>query len=125
MNDENSVHHKDNTYRWGGIGTRGSSGDHYGDWDALINASNNANLCGFNDWRVPTIDELKTLVDDGRSDPSIDVHYFPNTLSASYWSSSPRAGYSRYAWIVHFNDGNDYYSSRSNDRRVRLVRSSQ
>ena len=122
VNDENSVHHKYNYYHWGGIGTRGSSGYHYGDWDVLVNAANNANLCGFNDWRVPTLEELKTIVDNGRSDPSIDVHYFPNTLSAGYWSSSPS---SYDAWTVYFDNGNDNHNYRYDLNRVRLVRSSQ
>ena len=86
VNNNNSVHYKYNKYQWG-------------EWDFLVNLTNRSNLCGFNDWRVPTLQELKTLVDDGRSDPSIDVHYFPNTVSSWFWSSSPNANTSNFAWI--------------------------
>ncbi len=60
--DDGGIHDKDNTYRWGGIGTEGTSGISYGDWDSLVTGSRNENLCGYSDWRVPVIEELRGLV---------------------------------------------------------------
>jgi hypothetical protein len=77
------------------------------------------------DWRLPLIDELKTLVVKG-SHPAIDAKVFPGCPAAGFWSGSPYAGYSNYAWVVHFDDGYaDYYGFRSNFYRVRLVRGGQ
>lgn len=46
-------------------------------------------FAGKKDWRVPTIEELATIVDANRKDPSINVTAFPNTpFDAFYWSSS-------------------------------------
>jgi hypothetical protein len=90
-----------------------------------VDGSNNESLCGFNDWRVPTLMELDSIVDLGRITPSIDISYFPNTESSHYWSSSPYANYSGYAWIVNFGYGYDNYLNRGNNNVLRLVRSGQ
>jgi hypothetical protein len=57
-------------------------------------------------WRLPTIKELQTIVDDSRSSASIDPIAFPATPQAPFWSSSTMAGSSSIAWIVTFSYGN-------------------
>jgi hypothetical protein len=89
---------------------------------AFTNAVNAQSLCGANDWRMPTIDELKGIVKSGASDPSIDTTYFPNTQSSWFWSSSPSASDSNYAWFVHFGNGYSYNDGKSGNDYVRLVR---
>jgi len=39
-------------------------------------------------FRVPTLRELATIVDTGRTYPAIDTNTFPNTSSQIYWSST-------------------------------------
>ena len=98
-----------------------------------VNAVNSLALCGFTDWRMPTVDELQGIVDYGTTNPSINSSWFPNTQSARYWSSSPNVGYSNYAWYVSFLNGSvdgSYYGSSGYYFRyllhaVRLVRASQ
>lgn len=41
------------------------------------------------DWRMPTFDELFSLVDRTRYNPAIDIIKFPDTKSTWYWSSTP------------------------------------
>ena len=73
------------------------------------------------DWRVPTIDELNSIVDRTKFNPASNPIF--NMKSSVYWSCSPNANYSGNAWYVSFNDGyvNDF--NRNNDLHVRLVRS--
>jgi hypothetical protein len=124
--DNGGIHDKDNTYRWGGKTALGSGyGTYYDDWDSLVDGSNAEALCDFTDWRVPTRKELANLASRDRYNPAIDTDYFPNTGAASFWSSSPSAYGSDYAWNVYFNDGASYYGARNADGYVRLVRSGQ
>ena len=89
---------------------------------------NSQRLCGFSDWRLPTVDELTTLVDLGRISPAINSEWFPNTQSSSYLSSSPVVGNSSFAWVVDFNYGYVGYGYGRNaltGGAARLVRASQ
>ena len=129
--DDGSERDKDNAYRWGGLTAIGRDssnreGSYYDDWNNLVNAANSGNgLCGFTDWRVPDIEELRSIVDYSRTNPSIDINYFPNTGSDWYWSASPDAYGSSYAWRLGFGVGYDYYGNRGSSNHVRLVRSGQ
>jgi hypothetical protein len=125
--DDGGIHDKDNSYRWGGKTAEGDGtwGTYYDDWDSLVDGSNAEELCGFADWRVPTINELENLASRDRYSPAIDTDYFPNTRASYYWSSSPYASYSGGAWVVNFNSGHSYYVPRYDGRYVRLVRSGE
>lgn len=73
-------------------------------------------------WRVPDIHTLRALVDPAFS-PKIDSVAFPECPARRFWSSSPDAGYSDYAWNVNFSYGYDDFGYKGNANRVRLVRS--
>lgn len=73
-------------------------------------------------WRLPTVKELSSLADKGRSNPAIDTAVFPATASDSYWTSSPLVGYPGRAWFVNFVSYGVSYYGRDGALHVRLVR---
>ncbi|MBK6998673.1 MAG: DUF1566 domain-containing protein [Rhodoferax sp.] len=96
------------------------------DTEKFVQDVNVAGLCGATDWRMPFRKELTSILDLGRVNPAIDPDYFPNTPSSDFWSGSPYAGYSSFAWFVHFSNGYAYYDRyRSYGYAVRLVRGGQ
>ena len=92
-------------------------------WQGAIDYCQNLNLAGHSDWRLPSFDELRTIVDKNNH-PAIKSE-FKNTASDVYWSSTPVAGNSYYAWGIYFDGG--YESSYDKDANVyvRCVRDSK
>ncbi len=65
---------------------------------------------GGHTWRLPSIRELATLVDEAQVAPSINRTMFPNTKYGSrsnnwYWASHQAAGSTTAAWALNFDDG--------------------
>lgn len=74
-------------------------------------------------WHLPTRMELESILDLTRHDPAIDTERFPDTKSASYWTGTPCAWLSGYAWIVNFNLGGAHDGRYDYGACVRAVRS--
>jgi len=86
-------------------------------WDTC----NDLEYAGYDDWRVPSRDELVSLVqcDDGPlnypsrtwcgngnyAPPTIDTTLFPNCPSTRFWTSAAYGGGSAHSWLVYFATG--------------------
>jgi hypothetical protein len=60
---------------------------------------------GGSGWRLPTVKELRTIIDYSQVNPSIDSTAFPSTPATLFWSSSPYVGSPSGAWGVAFDYG--------------------
>jgi len=91
-------------------------------WSYALDAAKNSQLGGHNDWRLPNLKELQSLVDYSRSSPAINPTHFPNTLNNFFWTST---GDLNSVWSVNFGNGLVSSSGRSGSYAVRLVRGGQ
>ena len=82
-------------------------------------------FAGQNDWRLPNIRELLSIVDDTVFRPAMDKIAFPNDVGLALWSGSPSANGSNFAWSVEFLGGSSRSYVRSSSYSVRLVRGGQ
>lgn len=91
---------------------------------SYVDAVNAAGLCGFRDWRLPTVAELKPLTSINKGGATIDVAQFPNTAPSGYWTSSAYPHRKNYMWYVFFAGAGDAFGDApSANYAIRLVRS--
>jgi len=91
-------------------------------WQDALGYCEELSLDSKEDWRLPDIRELKSLVDYSR--------YYPATAaavpcqSATYWSATTFADDSNTsAWSTFFGNGDDIWKTKSESHHVRCVRS--
>ena len=103
-------------------------------WIQALAAAEDSTFAGFDDWRLPNVRELLTLVEYCNFNPAINATYFPGTPLTDVWTGSPAIpppglpGHS--SIIVSFVTGASNISfDRTNPNfslhSVRLVRSGQ
>jgi hypothetical protein len=113
------------------------------DWAEAMTVPEHFDYEGYSDWRMPTIEELKSLVycSSGQpkrwfSDvapkvegcqgnfvrPTIFNAAFSQTPSTWFWTSSANAIETNFSWTVNFNSGYDGYGNKTGLGAVRLVR---
>lgn len=56
-------------------------------------------------WRLPTREELQSIVDTSSYEPAIDTNKFSYTESLAYWTSTPCAWDDNHRWFVDFSLG--------------------
>lgn len=100
-------------------------GDADCDTNAYIEAMNQQNFCGHNDWRLPTREEMMRLVSYGKDADKvrIDTSYFPEALPSWYWTASSNKSRPEFAWYVLFKNGISLNDLKENPKHIRLVRS--
>jgi len=114
------------------------------DWLEQVNTEGGTGLAGYNDWRIPNVKELQSIVDYGRITLAVDPAFnnglgfnngpfFPPcsvaecslTGPGDYWSATSFNINSFNAWVVGFffiEGGSVRFSRKDNAHFVRAVR---
>lgn len=151
-----NLHDADNCYPWGGACAVGAAycgmdadcgakgpcnaldcqGGHQTIfmWVAALNA---ANFAGHNDWRIPNVKELQSIIDYGNNAPAVDAAFNKASCGACtditsaacsctqgnrYWSSTGDVFLPGFARFVDFSDGTANESGKSSKFPARAVR---
>ena len=82
-----------------------------GDTMSFVEAVNTEQLCGFKDWRIPTTEELRSLVNYSVAngnfvDAMVDTNFFPYIAYTLHrWTSQTNAFDAKRAYGFHLHDG--------------------
>lgn len=91
-------------------------------WTEAKNICERLDYAGHIDWRMPSIEELSTLRDAGRSNPAINPLF--SSQSSYYWSATEYINNSNdFTWILNFWTGNVLWEWKTNAWYVPPVRS--
>ena len=114
---EADPHCVENTYEWTKSG-KDPNGPLFTDFLAKMNRAGSGTK--YNDWRIPTLDELKTILDCTK--PNCLDPAFGETQASRYWSSTPYAEFPDQSWTVNFFNGAVNFRKNENALYARAVR---
>jgi Protein of unknown function (DUF1566) len=107
-------------------------------WKGALDLAASSTFAGFNDWRLPNVKELMSIVEKSCFNPAINTGIFPGTPTQYYigrhWTSTVDVSNSFFTWNVDFYygypvnggdpdfAGNGYYFGKNGSHYLRLVR---
>jgi hypothetical protein len=90
------------------------------DFLAAVKQCQGLSLAGKTGWRLPTMAELHTLVDERRAAPAMDPSFAPS--AEMVWSKTPYAGGTSVVWGMDFASGHTILRTDTDLGAVRCVR---
>ncbi len=102
---------------WGSAGSPDNEA-----WNQAVDMCAELNYRGHTDWRLPNIHEIRTILDFSKSNPTVDVNFFPWVQNDHWWSSTTHAGFTTSAYYVNVYHGTTLYDNKGFGKKPRPVR---
>ena len=77
-------------------------------WGVAMKTARDSTFAGYDDWRLPNLKEIQTLVDVSKNNPAQDTTVFPNPTNVlNYWTSSltKKPDPLTQSWKINFQRG--------------------
>lgn len=88
----------------------------------MVERLNREGYAGRNDWRLPVLPELASIVERRCFNPRMNEAVFPGAPSKVFWSSMEKSGAAGLAYALDFGGGAAQAASKELKGAVRLVR---
>lgn len=92
------------------------------DWQQALQLASQQTSTDLNEWRLPNVKELSTIVEKQCVDPAINSTLFPNAPAEDFWTATTSADTNSYAWAVTFYNGRNNQQGKNVDKYFRLVK---
>ncbi len=84
-------------------------------WENALTRAEGASTAGYQDWRLPNIKELASIVNYKANNPAAFTNIFSSLKAANFWSSTTQFNHVSNAWYVDFkNFGLTSYMDKAN-----------
>ncbi|CAA6827080.1 MAG: Unknown protein [uncultured Sulfurovum sp.] len=90
-------------------------------WKDAVTLCSQLRLSGYDDWKLPTIKELETIIDLSEDQNAMKRRFKHIGGSGYYWSSD-EGDNKEFAWMMNFKRGYEYINYKTYERFVRCVR---
>jgi hypothetical protein len=71
-----------------------------GGWDLAVGACYFTPRFGYEDWRLPTIREMESLIDMGEFDPALPLSHPFTNMANHHWTSTGNINNTNQAWKI-------------------------
>jgi hypothetical protein len=69
--------------------------------EAYVRAVSNSRLCGFDDWRLPSVRELVAVsLETSQAAPGVTHRSLPNTEPGWYWTGTEKMGVTNFSRVI-------------------------
>ncbi len=109
--------------QWNGSSCTGQSRAYnYAEMEGVVGAYNTQKYAQRSNWRLPTQEELLSIVESRCYNPAINLAVFPYSPQSGFWTATEDKGLlATRQKVVHFLNGGVYISNRNQAWRVRLI----
>jgi hypothetical protein len=91
-------------------------------WDDMTKEYKSNSFAGMRGWRVPSVDELKSIVEKKCKGPALNLEVFPDASTLPNWTSSEIEGGGGKAWQMYITSGVAIKANKAVGSALRLVR---